>query len=36
MELKARKAGLFKRVIDGDALMSAPLTADDIKGLFAS
>jgi superfamily II DNA or RNA helicase len=34
MELKARKMGLFSRVMDDDALLSAPLSADDIKGLL--
>ncbi|MGH8969032.1 MAG: SNF2-related protein [Actinomycetes bacterium] len=34
MELKARKQALFARVMDDDALMSAPLSVDDIKGLF--
>jgi superfamily II DNA or RNA helicase len=33
MELKARKAELFRSVMD-DGLMSAPLTADDIKALI--
>jgi superfamily II DNA or RNA helicase len=36
MALKARKADLFARVMDDDALMAAPLTAEDIKELFAS
>ena len=35
MELKARKQNLFARVIDDGALLSAPLSADDIKGLFS-
>jgi SNF2 family DNA or RNA helicase len=35
MALQARKRELFTRVVDDDALMSAPLTADDIAGLFA-
>ena len=35
MELKARKMGLFSRVVDGDAMLSAPLTADDVRGLLA-
>ncbi|MFC4555497.1 DEAD/DEAH box helicase [Georgenia faecalis] len=36
MELKARKQDLFDRVMDdGDALMSSPLSADDIRGLLA-
>ena len=34
MALKARKAALFSQVVDGDALMSTPLGADDIRGLF--
>ena len=34
MELKARKQSLFARVMDDDALMSAPLSVEDIKGLF--
>ncbi len=34
MELKARKQSLFDKVMDDDALLSAPLTADDVKGLF--
>jgi superfamily II DNA or RNA helicase len=35
MELKARKADLFARVMDDDALLSTPLTPDDIRGLLA-
>ncbi|SDY38306.1 Superfamily II DNA or RNA helicase, SNF2 family [Modestobacter sp. DSM 44400] len=35
MALKARKSDLFARVMDDDALLSAPLTAEDIRGLFA-
>ncbi|MPR00393.1 helicase SNF2 [Modestobacter sp. I12A-02628] len=34
MALKARKQDLFTRVMDDDALMSGPLTADDVRGLF--
>jgi SNF2 family DNA or RNA helicase len=34
MELKARKQSLFARVMDDDALLAAPLSVDDIKGLF--
>ncbi|WP_137119709.1 DEAD/DEAH box helicase [Segeticoccus rhizosphaerae] len=34
MDLKARKMGLFTQVMDGDPLLAAPLSADDIKGLF--
>jgi SNF2 family DNA or RNA helicase len=35
MALKARKAALFAQVVDDDALMSAPLGADDVRALFA-
>nr|WP_231127101.1 DEAD/DEAH box helicase [Motilibacter aurantiacus] len=35
MALKARKQSLFDRVVDDDAMMSAPLSAEDIRGLFA-
>ena len=35
MELKARKSDLFARVMDDDALLSAPLSANDIRGLLA-
>ena len=34
MALKARKAALFSQVVDDDALMSAPLGADDVRELF--
>jgi SNF2 family DNA or RNA helicase len=34
MELKTRKAALFSQVVDGDALMSAPLGAEDVRDLF--
>ena len=34
MALKARKAALFAQVVDDDALMSAPLGADDVRELF--
>jgi superfamily II DNA or RNA helicase len=34
MELKARKAELFARVIDGGAASSEGITAEDIRGLF--
>ncbi len=34
MALKARKAALFSKVVDGDALLAAPLGADDVRGLF--
>ena len=33
MALKARKAALFAQVVDDDALMSAPLGADDVRQL---
>jgi len=35
MALKARKQDLFSRVVDDGALLSGPLTADDVRGLFA-
>ncbi|GAB3352789.1 DEAD/DEAH box helicase [Modestobacter lapidis] len=35
MELKARKQALFSRVVDGGALASGALTADDVRGLFS-
>jgi SNF2 family DNA or RNA helicase len=34
MALKERKAALFSQVVDDDALMSAPLGADDVRQLF--
>jgi hypothetical protein len=34
MELKARKNSLFARVVDDDGVVSAPLSVEDIKGLF--
>jgi superfamily II DNA or RNA helicase len=34
MALKARKADLFARVIDGDGAAAPGITADDIRGLF--
>lgn len=34
MELKARKADLFARVIDGEGTTSRAVTADDIRALF--
>jgi len=34
MELKARKQSLFDRVMDDGAVLSAPLSVEDIKGLF--
>ena len=34
MALKARKAALFAQVVDGDAMMSGPLGADDVRALF--
>lgn len=36
MALKARKQDLFDRVLDDEAALSGPLTAEDIRGLFAS
>ncbi len=34
MELKARKADLFARVIDGGGGMGTPIDADDVRALF--
>jgi SNF2 family DNA or RNA helicase len=34
MELKARKAALFAKVIDGDGAPGAPIDADDVRALF--
>ena len=34
MELKARKQSLFDQVVGGDDMMAAPLSVEDIKGLF--
>ena len=34
MELKARKAALFARVVDGDGAMGTPIGADDVRALF--
>ena len=34
MALKARKAELFAKVIDGGGASSTGITADDIRGLF--
>ncbi len=34
MALKAQKAKLFSAVMDDDAVFSAALTADDIRGLL--
>ncbi|QNN52416.1 DEAD/DEAH box helicase [Nocardioides mesophilus] len=34
MELKARKAALFSRVIDGDGAMASAVGADDVRALF--
>ena len=34
MELKARKSDLFARVMNEDALLSAPLSANDIRSLL--
>ncbi|RBY80921.1 helicase SNF2 [Geodermatophilus sp. TF02-6] len=35
MALKARKQDLFDRVVDDEGALSGPLTAEDIRGLFA-
>jgi SNF2 family DNA or RNA helicase len=35
MALKERKAALFAQVVDEDALMAAPLGAEDVRALFA-
>ena len=35
MALKARKAALFSRVVDGDGAMATGLDADDVRALFA-
>jgi superfamily II DNA or RNA helicase len=34
MELKARKAALFAKVVDGDGTMGTPIGADDVRALF--
>ncbi|MEI4271593.1 DEAD/DEAH box helicase [Klenkia sp. LSe6-5] len=34
MALKARKQAVFDQVVDDDGVLSAPLTADDVRGLF--
>ncbi|HEX6246340.1 MAG TPA: DEAD/DEAH box helicase [Nocardioidaceae bacterium] len=34
MELKARKAALFAKVVDGDAGAGAAISADDVRALF--
>lgn len=34
MALKARKQAVFDQVVDDDGTLSAPLTAEDIRGLF--
>jgi SNF2 family DNA or RNA helicase len=34
MELKARKAALFSRVVDDEALMASSLGAEDVRALF--
>jgi superfamily II DNA or RNA helicase len=34
MELKARKAALFSRVLDGDGGMGTPIGADDVRALL--
>ena len=35
MELKARKAALFAKVVDGGGGAGTPIDADDIRALFA-
>ena len=35
MALKERKRDLFARVMDDDGALAGPLTAEDIRGLFA-
>ncbi|GAB2735113.1 DEAD/DEAH box helicase [Nocardioides pakistanensis] len=35
MELKARKAALFARVLDGDGAMGTAIGAEDVRALFA-
>ncbi|CAB4906426.1 unannotated protein [freshwater metagenome] len=35
MALKARKQAIFDQVVDEDGVLSAPLTAEDIRGLFS-
>ena len=34
MELKARKAALFAKVVDGEGGAGTPIDADDIRALF--
>ena len=34
MEMKARKAALFAKVVDGDGSASTPIGADDVRALF--
>ena len=34
MALKEKKAKLFTSVMDDDAMFSAAITADDVRGLF--
>ncbi len=34
MELKARKAALFAKVVDGDGGVGTPIDADDVRALF--
>lgn len=34
VELKARKQDLFDKVMSEDALLAAPLTSDDVRGLL--
>ena len=36
MALKERKSALFRSVMDEDALLAAPLSADDIRGLLGA
>jgi len=36
MQLKARKAELFARVLDGDGSTGAPISADDVRELFGA
>ena len=35
MELKARKAALFAKVVDGDGSMGTPIDAADVRELFS-
>jgi SNF2 family DNA or RNA helicase len=34
MELKARKAALFAKVVDGDGAPGTPISAEDVRALF--